>query len=330
MNTDLPGAKLILRSAFGYDIADNMIKDCLELAASASSSTEFLAPPLTQPDTKAIIFRSPVNETLKVSTDPVFYQNLQVNDCAGVAYFGDLGSRTARGELGKCSSVLEVLSYVMNEVNDQNGELILGYGGLIHSFREKEFVNPKTGQYIDNDFDLWTSEKSVATLIGLEPELFRQFGWTGRAFKTRSGHVHFMQFFETCGANLNRMIQHKCSKIKSTKELGFEVYLLARLGNGLVKDAWQDNIFTESEMFPTQHVHFQSPGLGNTALNLQYPAKPFSVMACLYGDWTVPSSKHAPRQFRCNLSNETIHYTSTWNGTLGVRGKTPRDRRART
>merc|ERR1712244_97671 len=46
-----------------------------------------------------------------------------------------------------CASSLEVLAWLMDRMQEQDEQMIIAYGELIHILREKEFVNPD-GSYI--------------------------------------------------------------------------------------------------------------------------------------------------------------------------------------
>ena len=64
----------------------------------------------------------------------------------------------------------------MERVSEVNGTItmMIAYGELIHFHREKDFVNKTTGQYIDDDFDMFASIDTVKLVELLEPELFER------------------------------------------------------------------------------------------------------------------------------------------------------------
>ena len=42
----------------------------------------------------------------------------------------------------------------MNTINENKSISMIVYGELIHTFREKDFVDKKSSNYIDNDIDM--------------------------------------------------------------------------------------------------------------------------------------------------------------------------------
>jgi hypothetical protein len=67
-----------------------------------------------------------------------------------------------------CTGTLDVLNWLSTIVNDnRNGKgcLMVAYGGLIHTLRERDFVD-KSGKYLDDDID---SKANIVSFIILVP-----------------------------------------------------------------------------------------------------------------------------------------------------------------
>lgn len=214
------------------------------------------------------------------------------------SYIRDTEEIKARGEEGNCVSTLHVIDWLMKKVNERSSVLMLAYGGLIHYHREKDFINSETGEYIDDDFDFWTSLETLSLLNELEPELFEQFGFTMRFFVNSDGYTLFGQILAACGLNLS------AAKVKSDQP-GIDLYPLIVKDDDTIVDIWQGNEFQSRFMYPPKHVLFESTspdktgGLKSVLLNLQLPPNEFDIMTCLYGDWTVPSEAHASEILSC-------------------------------
>ena len=101
------------------------------------------------------------------------------------------------------------------------------YGELIHMHREGDFVNSKTGKYLDDDFDMLASLETTVYVAKLENELFTKQGWSMRVFVNYSGYVVFMQMMAVCGHKFSP----RMNKIRSTYP-GIDVYPLAIVDNG--------------------------------------------------------------------------------------------------
>ena len=215
----------------------------------------------------------------------------------GVKYLRNTKEIKARGLQGSCTNVVDVLGWIMDEVNKENMTMMIAYGELIHLYREGDFVKKGTGRYIDDDFDTFASLSTVSLLGTLEPELFERFGWTIRVFLHPQEYVVFIQIMASCG---HTPVESPKKVISS--EPAIEVYPLARSkpigGRSVVKDLWQGTIYSESIIFPSQHFGFDSAATNRT-LNLQVPNKVFELLTCLYGNWMVPSSKHARLGDKC-------------------------------
>ena len=192
----------------------------------------------------------------------------------------------------------------MDEVIKKNGIMMIGYGGLIKVHREKDFVDQATGKYIDDDFDMLVSLDTVSLVATMEPELYERLGWTMRAFVDKQGYFALMQMMASCGHTPIA----SATKVESS-EPAIELYPLAASldgpdGSPVVKEIWQCNSFAASMILPPKHIDFQSGG-SSRLLHLQTPKESFDFLECIYGNWTVPSSKHAAQHVPCGLSTKT-------------------------
>lgn len=70
-----------------------------------------------------------------------------------VSYLRNTKDIKARGLQGSCTNAVDVLGWIMDEVNKENMTMMIAYGELIHLYREGDFVKKGTGRYIDDDFD---------------------------------------------------------------------------------------------------------------------------------------------------------------------------------
>jgi len=248
-------------------------------------------------------FTCAINHTLKVPTDNGFLKEwvgmnsfrgytIDGRKMRGVLYLRNTTEIAARGKFGECTPLVDVIDWLTHQVNTQNGTLMVAYGELIHLHREKDFAD-KDGNWFDDDFDLWASGETTLHIGRLEPELFSRFGWSMRAyvFGKEYENIVFMQLFASCG---HRPVTRQ-GKIKSSQP-GIDLYPLVVVDYDKVrvaKDLWQMTTFHESWAFPSQRITFNSSKSTNKALQLQLPAKSFDILECCYGNWTVPSGKHA-------------------------------------
>mmetsp|Transcript_24446 Transcript_24446/g.39793 ORF Transcript_24446/g.39793 Transcript_24446/m.39793 type:complete len:334 (-) Transcript_24446:157-1158(-) len=214
----------------------------------------------------------------------------------GVRYLTNRTWIETRGKQGNCAGALQVFNWIMKQVIEKNGCLMVAYGQLIHIHREEDFVN-KLGKFIDDDIDLWASPETVAHVATLERQLNSKFGWTMRCF-IHDGQVVLVQIVATCGHTSFRRGKSKSS------QPGIEVYpmfTIPRQGNetqyDVIKDIWQGNQYLEQSIFPVKKVTLKSRGM-EEPLDLQIPHHPFQLMECLYGNWMVPSSKHASNHMK--------------------------------
>jgi len=254
-----------------------------------------------------VTFVSATNETFRISTDMHHNVKLLPLQAKKVRYLRNTADIITRGKAGNCTlSSLDVLAWIMNEVNNvkhdsKSSTLMIAYGGLIHIHREKEFVNKTTGQYIDDDVDLWASLETLVRVGRLEPELFEQHGWTMRAFIDPGNYVIFYQLMAACGHEPSLLADKLVGKIPA-----IEIYGVTKVQKSIksletspfVKDLWMGNYFSESMFYPPQYIDFVTAGALQT-LHLQLPNKVLDIMACVYGNWTTPSGKHASARLVC-------------------------------
>mmetsp|Transcript_25619 Transcript_25619/g.46328 ORF Transcript_25619/g.46328 Transcript_25619/m.46328 type:complete len:333 (-) Transcript_25619:162-1160(-) len=222
------------------------------------------------------------------------YGGLTAN--GGVRYLTNRTWIQTRGKQGNCAGALPVFNWIMKQVIENDGCLMLAYGELIHIHREKDFVNEQ-GKFIDDDIDLWASPGTLAHVATLERQLNSKFGWTMRCF-IHDGKVVLVQIVATCGHT-----KFTAGKSKSSQP-GIEVYpmfTIPRQGketqHDVVKDIWQGTQFPEPVMFPAKEMALKSRGM-KEPLDLQIPHHSLQLMECLYGNWKVPSSKHAGNRMK--------------------------------
>jgi hypothetical protein len=201
-----------------------------------------------------------------------------------------MGDVLARGKLGKCTSPLDVLAWLMDEVNEKNGTLMIAYGELIHIHREKDFVDKTNGKYIDDDIDMWAPLETIVHVGELEPKLFSWFGWTIRAFINSEKYVVLLQIMASCG-HIPDLRGDKVNLSLPAIEI-YPLTVIPKNGSRIAKDLWQNCQFSESMIYPPEHIHFNSTGTSHM-LHLHLPHKALDVMTCLYGNWTIPSRAHA-------------------------------------
>jgi len=246
-------------------------------------------------------FTSALNKTFWVPTDMQYLlkwhgmHQFQPNG-GKVIYMRKEKDVVTRGKSENCAPTLDVLAWLMDQVNTKKGALMIAYGDLIHIHREKEFVNETTGKYIDDDIDLWASLETVIHVGQLEPELFSKFGWTVRLFVSVDEYVVLLQIVAACGHE----VLHNADKAISSHP-AIEIYPLPVVmvnGTLMAQDMWQDNRFLGSMVYPPEHITFNSIGTSHP-LQLQLPREALKVMTCLYGNWTIPSKDHAPVSRNC-------------------------------
>eukprot|EP00546_Thalassionema_frauenfeldii_P005449 CAMPEP_0178924060 /NCGR_PEP_ID=MMETSP0786-20121207/17109_1 /TAXON_ID=186022 /ORGANISM="Thalassionema frauenfeldii, Strain CCMP 1798" /LENGTH=247 /DNA_ID=CAMNT_0020598713 /DNA_START=250 /DNA_END=993 /DNA_ORIENTATION=+ len=215
----------------------------------------------------------------------------------------------ATAEKVGCKPTLEVLAWLMAQVNAKNNTLMIGYGGLIHIHREKSFVK-KSGRFFDDDIDLWSSYDTLEQINQLEPELYHRFGFTIRFFVNKSGFVTLAQLAPVCDINIMDRTANKGMIGKPR----LEVYLLEVIpvnNSRWAKVLWQGSMFPESYLYPPKHLEFQTLASSDMTakkikLNLQLPPGDLQVLSCLYGNWIIPSAKHAEKSDKCIETSEGI------------------------
>lgn len=222
-----------------------------------------------------------------------------------VVYVRDATEIQRRGEEGNCTGALEVFSWLMDEVNMNNGCLITAYGELIHVFREKDFVDTTTGTFFDDDIDTWVSLETLALIGSLESELFRRFGWTLRITLGGDQLVVLAQMVASCGHTVSVYLGGDNQKTKSADgHITIDMYPIVtypdqkKRHQNIVKDLWQGTLMPESTIFPVVNYQLVSSATPHL-LHLQLPSEPHYVMKCLYGNWAVPSRHHAKENKNC-------------------------------
>jgi len=200
-------------------------------------------------------------------------------------------------KLNNCTSALYVLHWLTVEMSKRNSTLMVAYGGLIHIYREKDLLNKDTGEYFDDDIDLWAAATTAYNIIQLESELFQRFGWTVRVFISGDGYVVLLQLMASCGHAPIEQV----SKAKAN-EPALEIYVLQAVpnsqGSRFAKDMWQGNQFSEALIYPRRLISVNATGVSHLLL-LQVPNQPFDVLTCLYENWTQPSPEHAKEHVQC-------------------------------
>jgi len=195
-----------------------------------------------------------------------------------------------------CASTLDVLAWLMDKINEKKSLSIIAYGNLIHVHREKDFINKTTGDYIDDDVDLWVSFQTAKVIAELEKELFSLFRWTVRSFVNADNYVVFVQTMAACGHQPSTI----AGKIKSSKP-AIEMYLLPLVkvnSTYFFKDLWHGAEFTVNMIYPPKRIDLVSSGT-TQPLHLQVPRDSFGIMECLYGNWRIPSKEHVKRYQDC-------------------------------
>lgn len=206
------------------------------------------------------------------------------------------GEILSRKSASNCSTSLQVLEWVTNEVQLRKGALVVAYGSLLHVFRERHFID-NHGTYHDDDIDMWASAATARFVLQLEPELFRLFGWTMRSFISAEGYVIFLQMMPSCG---HEPVAAP-SKVESA-EPAIELYLLSvvqKNGVSVAKDLWNGSNFSKSMIYPTTTVKL--PLTGGYSFELQVPGRSLDLLDCMYGNWSAPSSLHAELNKFCKI-----------------------------
>ena len=71
-----------------------------------------------------------------------------------------------------CTGTLDVLNWLSTNENSKGrttnkGCLMVAYGGLIHTLREKEFVDTNTGAFLDDDID---GKSNITSVLYFDPD----------------------------------------------------------------------------------------------------------------------------------------------------------------
>jgi len=200
-------------------------------------------------------------------------------------------------KLNNCTSALYVLHWLTAEMSKRNSTLMVAYGQLIHIYRENDFLDKNTGEYFDDDIDLWAAATTAYNIIQLESELFQRFGWTVRVFISGDGYVVLLQLMASCGHAPIEQV----SKAKAN-EPALEIYVLQAVPNSdgrrILKDMWQGTQLSQALIYPSRLISVNATGVSHL-LHLQVPNQPFDVLTCLFGNWTQPSQKHVAFFVKC-------------------------------
>lgn len=276
-----------------------MVGIILVLLNFTSPQTAFSVSRLTTVNS-ATLSANYATATFELPTDIDWVRTLRPFGANRVDYMlRDTNNITKRGKQGGCSGSLDVLAWLMSEVNAvKNSCLMIAYGELIHLYREGDFVDNTTGRYFDDDIDTFVSLETLAHIAPLEPELFRRFGWTIRFFITSDQFAVFAQLVSSCGHIINR----RPGKARSSHPT-IELYPIVTIPNdegkeNIVKDLWAGSLFPESMIFPTKDKNLISKGSSHS-LQLQVPNQPLRLLECVYGNWKVPSGAHARGRLNC-------------------------------
>ncbi|GFH47149.1 predicted protein [Chaetoceros tenuissimus] len=209
-----------------------------------------------------------------------------------VTYLREYKEILHRGSSGEeCASMPKVFQWILQQLHESEEKypLFIAYGEMIHLLREGDFIH-KNGSYIDDDLDTWAIPETVVFLANLEHLLFEKFGWTMRLFSPDTDVINFVQIMESCG----HRPRNAATKVTDTKEPAIELYPLvpAKGDDSLLVDSWQGTKIDKDLVFPAQDYVFESKAL-DKPITVKLAQKYDEILKCLYGNWTVPSSKHA-------------------------------------
>lgn len=194
-----------------------------------------------------------------------------------------------------CAPAVQVLERLMAEAISSKSTFVLAYGELLHAFREKDLINPTTGNNWDDDIDVWALTGAITQILSHEKYLFDSFGWTARIF-INDHRVVFIQLLAACG----HTPISQTGKVLS-QEPAIEIYPLVQVvenGERLYKDLWQNTRFVTSLMFPVKLSSVNLTGYPQE-FHFQVPNRALAILDCLYEDWNVVSWKHASLGKRC-------------------------------
>jgi len=291
-----------------------LLKSISKVTSTTAPTTVPTATPTSKPTLKP---------TIPVITEASKPRAIQISfpDDSPIASLGRCpGKRNARREVKyvrdrqeivqkktsrACTKSLDVYAWLMDQTNSRNETMMITYGGLIHVLREREFVFPN-GAYIDDDFDTWVTPTNFRNIVNLEPVVWQKFGWTLRIYQNCNSHTIFGQLVSACG----HMYQERPSKAKQDHP-AIELYILQELTNtsGIVRDLWQGGGNIPKQLiYPQQHLPFSSSGT-NATLNIQIPRYSEEILTCIYGNWSVPSSKHAGVKNRADCLSAAVAST---------------------
>lgn len=187
-----------------------------------------------------------------------------------------------RAQMRQCSRLLKVLAWLAHHAEKLEEPLMITYGALLHYHRENTIWNNSTGDYLDDDFDIWALPGAVKQILKQERKLFNMFGWTMRVY-LKHNYVVLIQVICSCG----HKPEARASKA-TADEPAIEIYPLVHtptsVGN-LVFDTWQGNKIDLSLLVPVRDTVLNE-------VNIKIPKRSLEILTCLYGKWRAPSPEH--------------------------------------
>lgn len=230
-----------------------------------------------------------------------------------------------RSQQGNCTETLDVLHWLTHSANKYDEELILIAGGLIKLLRDDAFFRDD-GSPIDDDIDFLASYSAFDFVAGLEPLLWREFGWSFRFFVNCDGYTVFAQLFAACG--------HKVSGVcRKSKQIypGIDLYAMHKFkSSGAVSIMWEQEFKPNFLLFPVRHHALSLPG-NEWEIDFQIPHNAEIMLTCTYGNWSVYSKDRLyDKRDRddCTLNaarklgyyNETLELISSYSPYYHERG----------
>ena len=106
---------------------------------------------------------APDGRRYEIPTDIDWVRNYKVLTASSVDCMTNETLIQARGGQGNCAGTLDVINWIMGQVNANKGCMMVAYGGLLHMHRERDLVNSTTGVLLDNDIDTWASPEPKDT-----------------------------------------------------------------------------------------------------------------------------------------------------------------------
>lgn len=276
-----------------------------KLTVKKAFSARYLEEQDNPADLTATEFHLSEDHTFTFPEDPSA-TTLRATHVTYLREYQDILDRGSSGE--ECARMPQVLQWILQQLDESQEKypLLIAYGEMIHLFREGDFIHDD-GSYIDDDLDTWAIPETVVFLANLEDVLFEKFGWTMRLFSPNTDVVNFVQIMESCGHQPRNAV----TKVTDTKEPAIELYPLvpAKGDDSVLVDSWQGTRFAKDLVLPAQDYEFESKALDKKPITVKLAQKYDKILKCLYGDWTVPSSKHADHGVLCTSSEEELAIT---------------------